>query len=175
MRIALLGGSFDPPHKAHEEVLRYLLGSGRYDQIWVFPTKQNPFKNDSTPFQDRLEMCRLAFQNIDPKIQIRADEAQLSGYTIDLIRHLKAVHPGAEFTFVGGSDLEKELPAWKESAELKKILQFEFLPRPPDPSSPFSPISATELRERVKKGLPIENQVAKPVRDYIEKKRLYQK
>jgi len=173
MRIALLGGSFDPPHLAHEEVLRYLLKSGRYDAIWVFPTKQNPFKTQSSPFADRMEMCRLAFAGIDPRIQVRGDEERLSGFTIDLIRHLRERYPGNTFTFIGGSDLAKEIPRWEKSEELQQLLSFEFLPRPPDPASPFSPIRATEIRERAKTGNSIEGLVAPSVAEFIAQRGLY--
>lgn len=174
MRIALLGGSFDPPHLAHVQVVEYLLKTGRFDEVWIFPSPQNPLKPASVPFEDRLAMCRQAFERIDPRVRVKDDEGSLSGYTIDLIRHLKQHYPKAEFTFIGGSDLAKELPRWKESEALKKVLQFEFLPRPPDPGSPFAPISATTIRERIKKGLPIEDQVPKSIWQYIRGRNLYQ-
>ncbi|MDL1872552.1 nicotinate-nicotinamide nucleotide adenylyltransferase [Deltaproteobacteria bacterium PRO3] len=173
MRVALLGGSFDPPHRAHVQVIEHLLQSGRFDEVWVFPSPQNPLKPASAPFEDRLAMCRLAFEGLDPRVRVKDDEGTLSGYTIDLIRHLKQHYPKAEFTFVGGSDLKDELPRWKEIEALKKILHFEFLPRPPDPASPFDAISATEVRGKIKKGLPVGDQVPKSVLAYIKNRGLY--
>lgn len=174
MRVALVGGSFDPPHLAHVQVVLHLLKSGRFDEVWIVPSPQNPLKPASTPFEDRLTMCRLAFEDIDPRVHVREDEGSLSGYTIDLIRHLKQHFPQAHFTFVGGSDLAEEIPRWKESEALQKLLSFEFLPRPPDPASPFSPTSATEIRERIKKGLPTETLVPKPVLAFLRNHKLYQ-
>ena len=174
MRVALLGGSFDPPHLAHVQVLKYMLDSGRFDQVWVLPSPQNPLKPASAPFETRLEMCRLAFEGIDGRIHVLEDEGSLSGYTIDLIRHLKQHHPAAEFTFIGGSDLAAEIPKWKESSALQALIAFEFLPRPPQPNSPFAGISATEIRERIKKGLPISDLVPRSVENYLRLHRLYQ-
>src|SRR5213075_1734164 len=101
-----------------------------------FPSPQNPLKPASAPFETRLEMCRLAFEGLSGKIHVLEDEGSLSGYTIDMIRHLKQHHPQADFTFIGGSDLAAEIPRWKDSAALQSLIAFEFLPRPPDPESP---------------------------------------
>ena len=118
-------------------------------------------------------MCRLAFSELAPRAQVRDDERDLSGFTIDLARKLQAEHPGHEFSFVGGADLKEELPRWKDSRALQEALGFVFLPRPPDPSSPFAPIGSTELREKVKKGLPLEGFVPKSVEEYIAANHLY--
>ncbi|HKY64701.1 MAG TPA: nicotinate-nucleotide adenylyltransferase [bacterium] len=172
-RVALLGGSFDPPHSAHVQVARHLLDSGDFDEVWVLPSPQNPLKPSSSSFEDRLAMCRLAFADLGSAIQVRDDERGLSGFTIDLARKLQAEHPGREFRFVGGSDLRAELPRWKESAELQQLLGFVFLPRPPDPASPFLPISASEIRARAKKGLPLAGMLPPSVERYIQEHRLY--
>jgi len=174
MRVALLGGSFDPPHLAHIQVLKYLLASGRFDEVWVLPSPQNPLKPASSPFETRLEMCRLAFEGLDRRIQVMEDEGSLSGYTIDLVRHLKQHHPQSDFTFIGGGDLATEIPRWKESAALQGMIAFEFLPRPPQPDSPFAAISATQIREQAKKGLPISDLVPRSVESFIRHHRLYQ-
>src|SRR5215831_8002979 len=118
MRVALLGGSFDPPHLAHLQIAEYLLHSGRFDRIWVFPAPRNPLKGPATDFEDRLAMCQLAFADFDPRVEVRAVEAGLSGYTIDLVRKLRAQDPKLDLTFTGGSDLRQELPRWKDAAEL---------------------------------------------------------
>ncbi len=172
-RVALFGGSFDPPHLAHLQVVEHLLGSEKFDQVWILPSPQNPLKPTSSSFDDRLAMCRLAFADLAPRAQVRDDERSLSGFTIDLARKLRAEFPEHEFSFVGGSDLKAELPRWKESSELQRILGFVFLPRPPDPSSPFAPIRSTELRERAKKGLPLDDLLPKSVERYIREQKLY--
>ncbi|HEX5033450.1 MAG TPA: nicotinate-nicotinamide nucleotide adenylyltransferase [bacterium] len=172
-RVALLGGSFDPPHSAHLQVARHLLDSGDFDEVWVLPSPQNPLKPSSSSFEDRLAMCRLAFAGLEPAVQVHDDERALSGFTIDLARKLRAEHPDREFRFVGGSDLREELPRWKDSAELRKLLGFVFLPRPPDPASPFLPISSREIRERAKKGLSLAGLLPPSVERYIQEHRLY--
>jgi nicotinate-nucleotide adenylyltransferase len=173
MRIALLGGSFDPPHLAHLQVLRHLLDRGGFDRIWIVPSPQNPLKPGSTPFEKRYEMARLAFAGLGPQVEVRDDEASLSGFTIDLIRKLRDENPVTQFTFIGGSDLREQLPRWKDSEELLRLLSFEFLPRPPAPDSHFLPISSSEIRERAKKGLPLDGFVPKAVKEYIVANGIY--
>ncbi len=175
MNIAIFGGTFDPPHNAHIQVLKFLLDEKKYQKIWVIPSPKNPLKQAIAPFEDRYEMCRRAFGNLDPAVQVKDEEKTSTGYTVDLIGHLLKKYPGSKFTFVGGSDLKKELAQWKDSAKLKQWIEFKFLPRPPDPDSPFPPFSSTEIRERIGKNLPVRELVPEEVEKYIREKHLYAK
>ena len=47
MKIAIFGGSFDPPHLGHEEVVKEALKELEIDKLIVVPTYLNPFKNES--------------------------------------------------------------------------------------------------------------------------------
>lgn len=172
-RVALFGGSFDPPHFAHLQVVRHLLNSENFDQVWILPSAQNPLKPASSSFEDRLAMCRLAFAELAPLAQVRDDERSLSGFTIDLARKLRTEYPGHRFSFVGGSDLKEESARWKDSSQLREILDFVFLARPPDPASPFLAISATQIRERAKMGLPLAGLLPESVERYIQERGLY--
>lgn len=172
-QIALLGGSFDPPHQAHVQVLEYLLGLNRFEALWVIPAGQHPFKGTAADYGDRLKMCHLAFDSLGKSVKISEVERETSGFTIDIIRLLQKTHPDSHFTFVGGSDLQAELSKWKETEALQEALDFLFLPRPPDPGSPFADISSTLVRGRVKNRLPIAGLVPKAVEEYIQKKKLY--
>jgi nicotinate-nucleotide adenylyltransferase len=173
MKIALVGGSFDPPHLAHTQVLQHLLDSNRYDEIWIVPTTQNPFKTIQASLAHRINMCHLAFDKSGPSVKILEDEKHLTGYTIDLMKYLVQKYPDYQFTFVGGSDLKEEIKKWKDFDQLKKYLNFEFLPRPPDPASPFLPIRSIEIRDRLKNQLSIHTFVSKDVEDYIQGYHLY--
>jgi nicotinate-nucleotide adenylyltransferase len=173
MKAALLGGSFDPPHTAHLQVLQYLLKEKKYDQLWVVPTSRHPFKRAEAPFEDRLAMCRLAFDGLDKKVKVLDIEKDLSGYTVDLVKELYKREADLDLTWVGGSDLKTDLDRWKDSAELKKMLRFEFLPRPPEKNSPFLPVSSTEIREQIKQGQWPKESVPQAVLSYIQKHGLY--
>ncbi len=174
MQVAILGGSFDPPHNAHVQIISYLLGQPGVDEVWVLPAGKHPFKQATASFEDRLQMSRLAFEPLGPAVKVLSDDERLTGYTIDLIRHLKEKYRNHEFTFWGGSDLQKEIEGWKDSDELQKSIHFKFFPRAPESPSPFDPISSTDIREKVKNQLPFESLVPKPVAVYIRKNKLYE-
>ncbi|MBO7475437.1 MAG: adenylyltransferase/cytidyltransferase family protein, partial [Campylobacter sp.] len=44
MKIALFGGSFDPPHTGHEKIVRLVLANLNIDLLVIMPTFLNPFK-----------------------------------------------------------------------------------------------------------------------------------
>ncbi len=118
-------------------------------------------------------MCHLAFDELGKKVKVSDEEKTLSGFTIDLIRHLRKKHPQWRFTFVGGSDLRTGLAQWKESEALQKLVDFDFLPRPPDPRSRFLDLSSSKIRERIREGGNWEDFVEPEVARYIKTRGLY--
>ncbi|EHY0864762.1 nicotinate-nicotinamide nucleotide adenylyltransferase, partial [Campylobacter coli] len=44
MKIALFGGSFDPPHKGHDAIVKEALAGLDIDKLVIMPTFINPFK-----------------------------------------------------------------------------------------------------------------------------------
>src|SRR5437868_5417527 len=109
LNLAIFGGSFDPPHLAHLAIAVHLLESERFDLILVIPSLKHPLKRAEASFEDRLAMCESAFLPLGDKIQVLDVEKNLSGYTIDLVRNLETLYPNATLTFLGGSDLKREL------------------------------------------------------------------
>lgn len=175
MNIAIFGGTFDPPHRAHVQVVQYLLNSKRFDEIWVIPSKNNPLKAKGHDFKQRLKMARLAFGDLGPKVQVRADDENLTGYTIDLVHRLQTEHPKEKFTFIAGSDLREQISQWKDGDHLQKLIDFEFLPRPPHPDSPFLPLSSSAVREKLAAGEDPHGLLPEKVADYVQNGQLYRR
>ena len=187
-KIALFGGTFDPPHIGHIEVVLSLLEQNHVDEVWVVPVRQNPLKKEkaSEPLI-RKAMVEAAFSQI-PKVRILYDELEMPSpsYTIDTIRHLKKKYPllsTNELFFVVGSDAFKEKNQWKEIDELEKELiflvvqrdGFEYVPTPSSLciSGLRLDISSTLLRQRVREGRSIFHLVPPAVLRSIIKHRLY--
>ncbi|MCA9583651.1 MAG: nicotinate (nicotinamide) nucleotide adenylyltransferase, partial [Myxococcales bacterium] len=64
-RIAVFGGSFDPPHVSHALVASYVLGGGEVDELYIVPTWRHALdKSFKAPFEHRLRMCELAFAHL---------------------------------------------------------------------------------------------------------------
>ena len=93
MRVALLGGSFDPLHLGHLLLASELLWRHEPDALWLLPGARHAFDKALSPFADRLEMARIGARLLGPKAEARSDEDELvrrggDGSTISLVRHL---------------------------------------------------------------------------------------
>lgn len=92
-RIALYGGSFDPPHVAHVMTVAWLLSAAPVDEVWIVPVAKHFLAKVVSKFDDRVLMCRLAFGLFGDRVQVRMDEQELggSGASIDLVGHLQKI------------------------------------------------------------------------------------
>lgn len=138
MRIALFGGSFDPPHIGHQMACLYVLETHDIDELWLVPCFQHPFDKRMTEFAHRVAMCRRVAGSLSPRVQVCTIEEELRGpsYTISTVRALSARHPGHQFHVVIGADLLAERPRWHGYAELVERVRFIVLGRTPDAGGP---------------------------------------
>jgi nicotinate-nucleotide adenylyltransferase len=118
-RIALFGGSFNPPHVAHQQVALYVLETQPVDELWIVPTYAHPFAKPLAPYADRLAMCELAAAPLGPRVRVSRAEQELAarpGFvasrTLDLIDHLAAGDPSASWRLVVGADILGETAKW---------------------------------------------------------------
>lgn len=174
--IALFGGSFNPPHWGHRQVLDYLQGISDFDEVWMLPTYDHPFEKNILSFKQRDDMCRLTAEGLGPRVKVCSIEGDLKNepsYMIDTIRSLKNKFQNCQFKIVIGSDCKEDLKKWKDAESLQKEADFFFIPRPGFEKSPFMDISSTKIRQLIKEGKPFTKYVVPEVADYIEKNGLY--
>ena len=70
MKIALFGGSFDPPHAGHDAAVKAILSSLKPDLLIIMPSFLNPFKKSfSAPPQLRLKWCRALWSDA-PHVEV---------------------------------------------------------------------------------------------------------
>ena len=70
MKIALFGGSFDPPHAGHDAAVKAILSSLKPDLLIIMPSFLNPFKKSfSAPPQLRLKWCRVLWSDA-PHVEV---------------------------------------------------------------------------------------------------------
>ncbi len=188
--VGVLGGSFNPPHRGHIELARHARAELALDHVLLVPARSSPGKpveEESNPAhpEHRLEMCRLAVAGVEG-VEVCALEVEREGpsYTVDTLRDLHASFPAAQLTFILGADIARTLPRWHESRELFTLARFVVAQRPgsgPVPHDlplgvlkmPVIDISSSLVRERVGRGLPIEELVGSAVASYIAEHRLY--
>src|SRR5262249_26316514 len=142
---------------------------------FFIPAAQSPFKPAQTPTAgpERSRLLRLALAG---KTNYELDEQEIRrggiSYTIDTVRHYRKRFPDAEWFALIGADSVAGLPQWRESAELAKLVEFMAVPQPGEGAPVFAPpfrgrvlkgfplaVSASQIRERVKAGLPIDHLV----------------
>jgi nicotinate-nucleotide adenylyltransferase len=149
MKIAIFGGSFDPIHKGHIEIINKL--SQKFDKVIVLPNYLNPLKNEfSAPAQKRFEWIQKSINN--PKVEVSKYEIKQNKpcYTIDTIKYFLKNYD--EINFVIGADNLLSLNKWKDIKELKKLVKFIVVSRDNQKSSNYKtinlniPISSTKIR-----------------------------
>ncbi len=196
-RIGILGGTFDPVHFGHLAIAEEARVRLSLDVVLLVPARIQPLRQQErlSPPEDRAAMLERAILD-NPGLQLSRIEFERPGpsYTVDTLTLLRGRYPrGSEFFFILGSDAIAELPRWKEPERLMTLCRFAVFQRPGcdfDPRNlflqfpqlrertiflegPRLEISATELRRRVRQGLPIRYQTPDAVVEYIHSHRLY--
>src|SRR6187549_742241 len=107
MRVALFGGSFNPPHVGHQLAALYVLETAAVDELWFVPTFLHPFDKPLERFADRFALCQRAAEALGPRVRVSDIEARLGGQsrTLRTVQTLIAAHPDVVFSLVIGSDL----------------------------------------------------------------------
>jgi nicotinate-nucleotide adenylyltransferase len=189
MKLGLFGGSFDPVHLGHLLVAQAAIEELGLDKLFFIPAAQSPFKpeNQPAPAAIRLQLLRLAFAG---KSNCEIDEQEIRrggvSYTVDTLRDYAKKFPGAEIFYLIGADNAAKLNEWREPAELAKLAEFVAVPRPGGGPAVFPPpfhgrmlkgfpfdVSSSQIRARVKAGLPIEHLVPPFAAEAICAARLY--
>ena len=179
MRVAIFGGSFNPPHLAHQMAALYVLETAALDELWIVPAFQHPFGKALAPFAHRLQMCELAAAALGPRVKVSAVERDLGveSRTLRTVRRLQQDFPGHTFSLVIGADLLAELPSWQESAELQRSVPLLVVGRAGFETGEgrlaLPRVSSTEVRAAVAAGRPVDGLVPRAVLDYIRAHDLY--
>jgi nicotinate-nucleotide adenylyltransferase len=185
VKIALLGGSFDPPHVAHQEACSYLLDQEDFDRVWLMPAYRHAFGKEMASFEHRAAMCALLCRPFRGRVLVSEVERNLAGAgvnrTIDTVRYLKTHHPQEDFTFIIGSDNLDQIEEWKDIEVLKQEIPFLVLRRPGFEDRPgwtyskitLPDVSSTQIRENLSRNQPVTDLVPDPVREFIEENSLY--
>lgn len=125
LRVALLGGSFNPIHNGHLKMAMTMLEAFNFDQVWFVLAKAAPLKDQAVvSFEDRKAMIELMIQD-DPRLKLCEIEAELPSpsYTIHTIEALQARYDH-EFAFVIGSDQAQQFHLWKDYKRLLELVKF---------------------------------------------------
>lgn len=183
MSIGLLGGAFNPPHLGHVMIAQQVLDFTDCEEVWFLPNFGQMPPKPVIEVSHRLAMTKLLSLS-RTRVSTLEIENQLNGDTINLLPLLPKEHA---FRFIIGSDQLPTFHLWGRWEELLHRLPFFVFPRYGFPNEPLysnmtmvthellvgTNISSTKIRERVKRGLSINQFVPDTVAMYIKDNRLY--
>lgn len=128
MKIAILGGAFDPPHTGHlivaEQIREYL----KLDEVWLMPVYSHPFNKYLSPAPLRLAMTKLVESSFIKASDFEIKRNEIS-YTIDTLRLLEKERSEDVFYWCIGSDMLKDFRKWKEWQALVRNYNIVVYPR----------------------------------------------
>ncbi len=138
---AIFGGTFNPFHKGHYEMLKALENCDKISKVLVMPDKIPPHK--SVEFlasdTDRFNMCKIVAEDFS-KAEVCDIEFKRQGksYTYDTVKLLKEAYPDENLAFVCGGDMLVYFDKWYKADELMKMLPFIVFSRVSTDENEFS-------------------------------------
>jgi len=196
-RFGILGGSFDPPHYGHlalAETARVQLGLSR---VLFVPAGEPPHKRNRpmSSAEDRAAMTAAAIAD-NPAFELSRVDLERPGphYTVEMLALLREQYPDVDnWFFLLGEDALHDLPAWRDPQGILEQASLAVMPRMGQRVDlaeltatlplladrliwldiPPVDYSATDLRRRVRGGLPLRYLVPSPVEAYIHEHGLY--
>jgi len=198
VRLAVIGGSFNPVHIGHLALADDVRCSLGYDRVMLIPAHSPPHKelSQGASSRDRLNMLNLAAEGV-PWLSVEACELEREGvsWTIDTLEYLLGKYSDIEGrpALVIGDDLAAGFSRWRRAEDIARIAEIILARRPPDgpepvfgvggpPPFPFPftrlenpplPISSSAVRERIRTGKSWRYLVPDSVYRYIEGHVLY--
>ena len=195
MKLAIMGGTFNPIHIGHLVCAEEAITQYGFDEVLFMPAGLPPHKEveAGATAQFRFEMTVRAIAG-NPRFRVSRFEIDRPepSYTIDTIRHFRQEMPEAEIFFITGSDAIIEILDWKDPQELLKMATLIAAIRPGYPLDDFDRrsgiisegrvrvmqipaigVSSTMIRERVAGRRSIRYLVPDAVREFIEAEGLY--
>ncbi|MCF7852081.1 MAG: nicotinate (nicotinamide) nucleotide adenylyltransferase [Simkaniaceae bacterium] len=183
-KIGFFGGSYDPIHNGHLNAAINILETQHFDKILLSPNFESPFRKKMADPIHRLTMVKLACSKFDG-LDVCDIEIKRGGvsYTIDTLNELQRYYPQDEIQLIISDDLIADFPQWKDYEVIIKqfhpILASRLDVKPPPMpgfvvvKTPIVQISSTEIRLRLKEGLPCYHLLPEAVDEYITAHRLY--
>lgn len=196
-KIGLFYGSFNPITIGHLVVARKAIDETSLDEIWFVVSPQNPHKQSTGELIDadhRLAMVQMAIEGAD---DFMACDVEFSlpqpSYTHIGLRVLRQRYPDTKFTIVGGTDLQRNIGSWKSYKEILEHHDLLIYPRKlsgrdselGEPNEfvesktthlhgvPNLEVSATYIREQLKKGKSEQYLIPDNVIKYIKLNNLF--
>ena len=187
MKIGILGGTFDPPHKAHLQIAERAIKQFDLDKVLFIPSGNPWQKKYATSFIHRFEMTKILIEGSN-KFEISDIEKSenIPSYTFDTLTKLNQEKDN--LYFILGSDTAMNIRTWNNYEKLSELTNFLIALRKEDSVNnlnenfPFDyelidgeklDLSSTSLRNKLKDNLFNEDEISSKIIQYIKKNSLY--
>ena len=197
MKIAILGGTFNPIHFGHLSMAEHVLRQTDADKICFLPNGNPPHKDEDI-IAGKLHRFEMVKRAIAPYSDFFVSDYEIKKdtycYTIDTIKHFYTEGTYEEIQYIIGADSLFTLSSWKSSDELKRICSFIVCDRSGHGDTdreierlksngckitkidmPFVDIDSTTIRNLIKENKSIEGLIPDDVVHYIKANKLYTK
>lgn len=177
--IALFGGSFNPPHVAHQMLCLWVLETQDVDGVLVVPTWRHAFDKGLAPYEDRVAMCKLAMAPLGARVAVSTIEGELAAEpsrTFVTLEALAKKDPAVRYRVVIGADILPEREKWYRWPDIERLAPPIVVGRAGHASEAavdIPAVSSTEIRARLAAGRSVTGLVPRPVLQYITEKGLY--
>lgn len=123
--IAVYGGSFNPVHSGHINLVLQLQLKFDFDEIIMIPSKIPPHKpaDELASSEHRIKMCEMAARRIGKNCRVSDIEIKSGGvsYTVNTIKKLKSLYPADKLWFIMGSDMLLYFDRWYKYDEILSL------------------------------------------------------
>ncbi|WP_036520858.1 nicotinate-nucleotide adenylyltransferase [Novosphingobium acidiphilum] len=129
--IGLLGGSFNPAHRAHRRISLHALGALGLDEVWWLVSPGNVLKpvDGMAPLAARVASAQ-AMARTAP-IRVSAIEAELgTRYTVDTLARLQRRYPRYRFVWLMGADNLAQFHRWRDWRAIARMMPIAVIARP---------------------------------------------
>lgn len=182
--LAVLGGTFDPPHVGHAIIAQDLVEELGLDRLLLVPSAAPPHRTAVLPAEVRLALVTRLFADT-PEIEVSDLELRRPGpsYTVDTLDEIRRVRAPRRLYCVIGADQLKVIDTWHEYRRLPELAKIAVMrrngeePRLPDSVDRIAyigvnvtrvDVSASQVRARLREGRPIRYMVPESIRDEVE-------
>ncbi|MBR6229082.1 MAG: nicotinate (nicotinamide) nucleotide adenylyltransferase [Eubacterium sp.] len=159
-RIGILGGSFNPPHKAHKAMARAAREQYHLDTVFWMPTARPPHKSDKSFVSDdhRSRMVKLVIESMEDGAYRFSDYELKKGgvnYTCETLEAWKQNHPEDELYFILGGDSLKSFDRWRKPKKISRLATILAAPRSGMPENKLEKLCKKRTKEYPGLFLPI--------------------